>query len=346
MNEKKIVIDAGHGGTDSGAVGNGIIEKELTLKIATYIADRLRNLGANVTLTRDSDETLDPSERVRRVLNAYGNSKDVLVISNHINAGGGDGAEVIYALRGTDRLPNLILNNLKDEGQNIRKAYVRRLPSDPSKDYYFMLRNTGNTDALIVEYGFLDSKLDDVNQLKNNWQNYAEAVVKAVSEYLNIPYNQNTNSSIPSADGTYKVVSGDTLWSIAKKFDTTVNEIKRLNNLSNNLLKVGTNLIVPNGNNTDSDTYTVSRGDTLYSIARKNNISIDRIRELNNLTSDVLRVGQVLKLKESVINKYIVKLGDTLYSIASKFNTTVDTIKRLNNLTSNLLSIGQELIIE
>lgn len=119
-----------------------------------------------------------------------------------------------------------------------------------------------------------------------------------------------------------------------------------MNNLSNNLLKVGTNLIVPNGNNTDSDTYTVSRGDTLYSIARKNNISIDRIRELNNLTSDVLRVGQVLKLKESDINKYIVKLGDTLYSIANTFNTTVDTIKRLNNLTSNLLSIGQELIIK
>lgn len=169
-------------------------------------------MGADVTLTRDTDETLDPSERVRRVLNAYGNSKDVLVISNHINAGGGDGAEVIYALRGTDRLPNLILNNLKDEGQNIRKAYVRRLPSDPSKDYYFMLRNTGNTDALIVEYGFLDSKLDDVNQLKNNWQNYAEAVVKAVSEYLNIPYNQNTNPIIPSTDGTYKVVSGDTIF--------------------------------------------------------------------------------------------------------------------------------------
>ena len=342
MNGKKIVIDAGHGGTDSGAIGNGIIEKELTLKIATYIADRLRDLGADVTLTRDTDETLDPSERVRRVLNAYGNSKDVLVISNHINAGGGDGAEVIYALRGTDKLPNLILNNLKDEGQNIRKAYVRRLPSDPSKDYYFMLRNTGNTDALIVEYGFLDSKLDDVNQLKNNWQNYAEAVVKAVSEYLNIPYKTDTD---PNNDGTYTVVSGDSLWSIAKKFDTTVNEIKRLNNLSNNLLKVGTKLIVPNNNNSIDSDYTVVRGDTLYSIARKNNISVDRIRQLNNLTSDVLRVGQVLKLKESNINKYIVKLGDTLYSIANTFNTTVDTIKKLNNLTSNLLSIGQELII-
>lgn len=72
-----------------------------------------------------------------------------------------------------------------------------------------MLRNTGNTDAIIVEYGFLDSKLDDVNQLKNNWQNYAEAVVKAVSEYLNIPYNTNTN---PSNEGTYTVVSGDTFF--------------------------------------------------------------------------------------------------------------------------------------
>ena len=152
MNDKKIVIDAGHGGTDSGAVGNGIIEKDLTLKISKYMADRLKQLGANVTLTRDSDETLTPDERVSRVLNAYGNDKDVLVISNHINAGGGDGAEVIYALRGTDELPNLILNNLKDEGQNIRRAYQRRLPSDPTKDYYYMLRNTGNTDAIIVEY--------------------------------------------------------------------------------------------------------------------------------------------------------------------------------------------------
>lgn len=90
MNDKKIVIDAGHGGSDSGAVGNGIVEKELTLKIAKYIADRLKRLGADVTLTRESDETLDPSERIKRVLNAYGNSKDVLMVSNHINAGGPD----------------------------------------------------------------------------------------------------------------------------------------------------------------------------------------------------------------------------------------------------------------
>lgn len=85
-----IVIDPGHGGTDSGALGNGIIEKDLNLKISKYMADRLSELGVDVVLTRDTDETLDPTERVKRVLDAFGNSSDVLVISNHINAGGPD----------------------------------------------------------------------------------------------------------------------------------------------------------------------------------------------------------------------------------------------------------------
>lgn len=88
---KKIVIDAGHGGNDPGAVGNGITEKDYTLTISQYMANRLRDLGADVTLTRNIDETLSPTDRVNRVLNAYGDSKDVVVISNHINAGGGDG---------------------------------------------------------------------------------------------------------------------------------------------------------------------------------------------------------------------------------------------------------------
>lgn len=86
----KIVIDAGHGGEDSGAVGNGIIEKDLNLKIANYMYDRFKSLGIPVKIIRSTDETISPNERVNRVLNAFGNSKDVIVISNHINAGGGE----------------------------------------------------------------------------------------------------------------------------------------------------------------------------------------------------------------------------------------------------------------
>ena len=86
----KIVIDAGHGGNDPGASGNGIIEKDYSLKISEYIYNRLRELGLDVKMTRTTDETLSPSERVNRVLNAFGNNSDVIVVSNHINAGGAE----------------------------------------------------------------------------------------------------------------------------------------------------------------------------------------------------------------------------------------------------------------
>ena len=86
--EYKIVIDPGHGGSDSGAIGNDITEKDLNLEISKYMYDRLKQLGYDVYITRDTDETISPNDRVRRILNAYGNNSDVIVVSNHINAGG------------------------------------------------------------------------------------------------------------------------------------------------------------------------------------------------------------------------------------------------------------------
>ena len=90
MNNYRIVIDPGHGGEDPGASGNGIIEKNLTLEISKYMYDRFKELGIPVYITRTTDETISPTERVERILNAYGNNKNVIVVSNHINAGGGD----------------------------------------------------------------------------------------------------------------------------------------------------------------------------------------------------------------------------------------------------------------
>ena len=117
-----------------------------------------------------------------------------------------------------------------------------------------MLRNTGDTNAQIIEYGFLDSNKDDATQLKNNWQKYAEAVVKSIAQYLNIPYNT-TNSD------EYIVKVGDTLWSIAKKYNMSVNELKEINNLNSNLLKVGMKLNVKSN---DDNIYIVNAGDTVF----------------------------------------------------------------------------------
>ena len=235
------------------------------------------------------------------------------------------------------------MNSLEKAGQNPRKAYQRRLPSDTSKDYYFIHRNTGNTQPIIVEYGFLDSTGDDVTQLKNENKKFAEAVVQALLDY--IEYSQNE-------EGNYIVKSGDSLWGIAKKYNTTVQEIKNLNNLSSNLLSIGQQLKVPQEEiSQDYIVYTVKSGDTLYSVARQYDTTISNLVDYNNLNSTSLSVGQTLLIPLTMQSTgegfitYTVKKGDSLYNIASNYNTTVQEIKNLNNLSSNLLNIGQQLKI-
>lgn len=89
---KKVVVDAGHGGTDGGASANGILEKDYTLKISKYMYDRLKDLGVDASITRDQDVTLDPNDRVKKALSFYGKGSDVVLVSNHINAGGCESA--------------------------------------------------------------------------------------------------------------------------------------------------------------------------------------------------------------------------------------------------------------
>ena len=339
-----VVIDAGHGGIDSGARGSDIFEKEYNLLISKYMYDRFRELGIPVYLTRESDVTLNPSDRVQKVLSFFGNDPNVVVISNHLNAGGGDGAEVIYALRNSSRLADSILTNIGNTGQNMRRVYQRRLPSDPTKDYYYMLRDTGRTEPLIIEYGFIDNN-DDLKFLKDNYKDLAEAVIKAVLEYKGIPYT----SPIKTISDTYKVMKGDTLYGIASKLDTTVDELKKINNLTSNSLSIGQILKVPVKEIDPGETeiYQVKKGDTLYSIANKYGITLKELKAINDLKTDTLSIGQLLKVPSglSLANSYTVGSGDTLYSIAKKFNTTVNKLKETNGLSSNMLSVGQKLII-
>lgn len=339
---RKVIIDPGHGGTDSGATGNNLLEKDYNLLISKYMYDRFKELGIPVAITRDSDTTLSPTDRVNTILNKFGNSSDVILISNHVNSGGGEGAEVIYALRNRDTLARRILENIGAAGQETRKYYQRRLPSDTSKDYYFIHRNTGNLEPLIVEYGFIDSA-KDVEFLKENYKELAEAVISAVANYIGVPYTPPEGITT----NTYVVQKGDSLYSIANKLGTTVSELKKENNLTSNTLQIGEVLRIPTKEiyEGEENVYIVQKGDTLYSIAAANNTTVDELKKANNLTSNILSTGQLLKIPSALLpeSTYIVKKGDSLYSIANKYNTTVDELKRINNLTSNILSIGQVL---
>ena len=353
MNNLQVVVDAGHGGTDPGAVSSsGVQEKDLTLMIARYMYEEFQKKGIPVTLVRSVDETVSPTERVNRILDAYGDNPNVVIISNHINAAGSgiqgaEGAEVIYALRDNSNLASNILTALGNAGQKMRKFYQRRLPSDTSKDYYFIHRNTGsNTHPVIVEYGFIDNP-EDLSKIQNNYKEYVDAVVDAVIA----TYEGETIPSLPESVNYYVVQNGDSLWKIANKYGITENELKSLNGLTSNNLTVGQILEVPGSSSSASGTYTVKSGDSLWKIANEYGLTVAELKSLNGLTSDNLSIGQVLKVSNSSGssnssgNTYTVKSGDSLWKIANQYGITVNELKSLNDLTSDILSIGQVLQI-
>ncbi len=209
-----------------------------------------------------------------------------------------------------------------------------------------------------------------------------------IGQRLTIPIAANNDSSNSTTTQLkiYTVQRGDSLYKIARNFDIGIEELKNINGLTSNLLNIGQQLKVPGENsdsssnsnsnsgtdsnsntgtntgNTDSNAgntssswaiYTVKKGDSLYKIALQFKISVDRIKQINLLSSNTLYIGQELKVPQSSGNTstsdndniviYTVKAGDSLYTIAWIYNTTVESIKKLNGLNSNALNVGQQL---
>lgn len=202
--------------------------------------------------------------------------------------------------------------------------------NDSTENTIYIVKKGDTLYSISKKYNISINQLKTLNNLSNN--------TISIGQQLLIPTTNTEN--------TYTVQSGDTLYSIAKKFNTTVNELKELNNLSSNLISINQKLKIPSPINTTNIIYTVQKGDTLYSIAKKYNTTVDEIKNLNNLTNNTISINQQLLIPTtSNSTTYIVKSGDTLYSIAKRYNTTVDEIKSLNNLSNNILSIGQQLKI-
>lgn len=214
MNDRRrvgVVVDAGHGGNDPGALGNSLKEKDLNLQAANYMYKRLTDLGIPAYITRTDDTSLSRQDRINNSLNAFGRDKDVILVSNHINAGGGEGAEIVYGLRNNDTLARMMLENIGKKGQKMRKVYQRRLPENPNLDYYYIIRETNPLESLLVEYGFIDNK-NDATKLRNNLNDYVEGVVEAIANYINVPYSKPGESSqVPQGD-YYTVQRGDTIF--------------------------------------------------------------------------------------------------------------------------------------
>ena len=287
------------------------------------ISDTLYRLFSNdyeVILLNNSISLLEKENILKKENNYF-------LISNKLN--GNNNIEIIYPLKENDKIAKELSNKLSSIIP-VSKYYQQRLPSKTNLDYYELFQNINSNSGIIIKY----------NENAINSDIIPTIIYQVINSFLNI-------------ENIYIVKSGDSLYGIAKKFNTSVDDIKRINNLTNNLLSIGQKLIIPNeninntSNNETNTTYIVKSGDSLYGIAKKFNTTVDEIKRINNLTSNLLSIGQKLIIPndQSAVT-YIVQKGDNLYSLSKKYNTTVDKIKTDNKLTSNLLSIGQKLIIK
>ncbi|WP_165999820.1 N-acetylmuramoyl-L-alanine amidase [Bacillus sp. Cs-700] len=180
-----IIIDAGHGGKDPGAIADGVKEKDWNLEVSLHQYEFLKKLGIPCKLTRKTDIDLSPDKRSELV-----RSSDATVcLSNHFNAGGGSGAEVIHSKYATPAFAKSTADALK-KVMPVRRVFSRE--GSDGKDYYYMHRLTGKVETLIIEYGFLDSAVD---RKKLNVRSYrfqlAEEVALAAVRYT----KGNLNSS-------------------------------------------------------------------------------------------------------------------------------------------------------
>lgn len=187
------------------------------------------------------------------------------------------------------------------------------------------------------QFGVTPEAIRVANNLKSD--------VLQIGQVLVIPNRIDDNNTVPGENtNTYTVQNGDSLWKIASRFGTTINALKSANNLTNDNLRIGQVLIIPNTGNIGGTTYIVKNGDSLWKIANQYGITVNELKSANNLTGDNLSVGQVLKVPQSESSSnsvYVVKNGDSLWKIANQYGTTVSRLKEVNNLTSNDLKIGQ-----
>lgn len=168
---------------------------------------------------------------------------------------------------------------------------------------------------------------------------------------------------------THTIQKGETLFSIAKKYNTDIQQLKEWNDITPDQLSVGASIIVSKGaNQTDTSgseetqTHTVEAGETLFSISKQYQVTIAELKAWNDLSSNNLRVGETLTIypsesadqqeqsitadsKTQQNSYYVVRNNDSLFKIAQDHGMSVAQLKQLNNLSSNIIRVGQKLTV-
>jgi D-gamma-glutamyl-meso-diaminopimelic acid endopeptidase CwlS len=257
--------------------------------------------------------------------------KERIETQKRINKGKRDKKIVSYVLAGTLAVSAFITVNAR--GEVLANEAVHQVKPG---DTLF---------SLAQKYGISIKEIKDLNGLKSDIIIVGQILQLSESGSKEVGENKKL---------THEVSSGDTLFSIAMKYGLSVSELKQVNNLKTDLIKVGQVLKV----GTKATYYKVMAGDTLFSISEKFNVTVGSIQKENHLTTDTIHIGQQLIIPPSnhdVMEKphekvtkafYTVAPGETLWGIAKKFNMSSHKIKKDNHMSTDIVLIGQELKIQ
>ena len=139
----------------------------------------------------------------------------------------------------------------------------------------------------------------------------------------------------------YQTLPGDTIESLALKFKINAEELRKLNNLPFNYqFRIGEQIVIKEKENNNSKDYIIKEGDTAYSIAVKNGVSLASLLDLNGLNeNEYIYPGEMIKIPNSKTDRYLTEEGDTLYKVSNKLNTDINSL--IENNENIYLKTGQ-----
>ncbi|NCX10896.1 MAG: LysM peptidoglycan-binding domain-containing protein, partial [Proteobacteria bacterium] len=243
------------------------------------------------------------------------------------------------------------------------EKYQVKLPNIPIESVVKKIEIPGQVEILTLS-DYLEIKPELIYKLNAGYTKWASAPKDKSVFYVPIEKTYLLDSpespfeNVNQINWISHVVSyGDNLWNLAKKYDTEVRIIKKINYLENDLLSINDTLLIPlssskSNNFIPYEMHIVSEGDTLWSISKKYNMPLSELIRINSLNKkSYLQLGQQLTIGNKNIHRnidskkrtilYSVKQGDNLYKISDLFDVTVKSIKDLNNFDSSELMPGQ-----
>lgn len=203
----------------------------------------------------------------------------------------------------------------------------------------YIVKKNDNLYDIAKEYNTTVGILKALNNLSSN--------ILQVGQILKLPTSL-VEETIPGDYLIYTIKKGDNLYSIAKNYNITLDELINFNQQGSTLLHIGEQLLIPINNQTNNNNiqYVIKPGDTLYNIAKRYNTNVDEIKRINNLNTNMLKIGETILIPgTSNYQTYVIRTNDTLEGIALRYNTTVENIMKANNLLTDDVTVGQIILI-